>query len=420
MADTISLRQARRIALAAQGFLDPRPSGVPTMRHLRRVVARTQLLQVDSVNVLQRAHYMPLFSRLGPYPMELVDRAAAKPPRVLFEYWGHEASLIPVELQPYFRWRMAESREEAWGGMLRIAKERPEFVDWVREEVAAKGPVTAAQIEEDIPRRPKEQWGWNWSDTKRALELLFWGGEITSSRRNGSFARVYDLSERVLPQAVTQTPTPARADAIRELVRRSAEAMGVAADIELRDYFRLPSADFKIALAELVEAGELLPVTVQGWKPKAYLHPAARMPRAVRAATVLSPFDPLIWERQRTERLFDFHYRIEIYTPAEKRIYGYYVLPFLLGEAIAARVDLKADRKAGVLQVPGAFLEPGHSAGEVAEALATALWELAGWLGLDAVAPPVAGDLASALTKALRPSRPPAPRRPAASAAVPE
>ena len=239
MADSLTLAQARRIALAAQGFTDPRPTGVPNLRHLRRVMGRIGLVQMDSVNVVQRAHYLPLFSRLGPYPTDLLDRAAYRAPRELFEYWGHEASLVPVALQPYLRWRMDRAREQAWGGMRRIALERPEFVEWVRTEVKAKGPVTAAEIEEDVPRRA-ENWGWNWSDTKRALEWLFWAGEVAASRRNGSFARVYDLPERVLPAAVLDAPTPTDAEAMRELVRVASRALGVAVEVELRDYFRLP------------------------------------------------------------------------------------------------------------------------------------------------------------------------------------
>jgi uncharacterized protein len=401
MPDTISLAQARRIALAAQGFTDPRPAGPVTRRHLRRVVGRTGLLQIDSVNVLQRAHYLPAFSRLGAYPTELLDRSAYRAPRDLFEYWGHEASLLPVTLQPALRWRMAEAHVHAWGRMQRIARDSPDLVAWVLDEVRERGPITAAEIEQDVPRPSTTQWGWNWSDAKAALEWLFWIGEVTTARRNSAFARVYDLTERVLPVAVVQTPTPSEAEALRALVEQSAASLGVAAEIELRDYFRLPVAGFKQALAELVEAGTLIPVAVRGWKPRAYLHAAARFPRKVDVATLLSPFDPLIWERARTERLFDFHYRIGIYTPPGQRVHGYYALPFLLGDRIVARVDLKADRKAGVLLVPGAWAEPGHDPGVVAERLAGALQELADWLGLGPIAAPDTGDLAPALTAAL-------------------
>jgi uncharacterized protein YcaQ len=401
----LTLAQARRVALAAQGFGDARPTGPVTRRHLRRVVARTGLLQVDSVNVLKRAHYLPLFSRLGAYPDELLDRAVYRRPRDLFEYWGHEASLIPVELQPYLRWRMAEAHVHAWGRMRSIARDSPEVVRWVLDEVRDRGPVAAGEIELDVPNRAKDQWGWNWSDAKAALEWLFWTGEVTTASRNSGFARLYDLTERVLPAAIVHTPTPDEPDAVRELLRVSARGLGVAAEVELRDYFRLPVAGFRRALAELVEEGTLLPVTVRGWRPRTYLFAEARVPRSIRTATLLSPFDPLIWERSRTERLFDFHYRIGIYTPPEQRTHGYYALPFLLGERLVARVDLKADRRSGVLLVPGVWGEPGIDTGEVAMALATHLGELAAWLGLDTIGRPELGDLAAPLAAALRPRR---------------
>jgi len=386
--DVLSVAQARRIALAAQGFTDARPAGPPTMRHLRRVLDRTSLLQIDSVNVLQRAHYLPAFSRLGPYPTSLVDRAAYRAPRELFEYWGHEASLIPVHLQPMLRWRMRAANVAAWGRMRELHDKRPEVLAWVLEEVRDRGPLTAGEIEDDAPVR-KDNWGWNWSDVKASLEWLFWTGQVTTAKRNTGFARMYDLTERVLPARVVDTPTPDESDAHRELVRVAARALGVAAEIELRDYFRLPVAGARRAVADLVEAGELRPVTVQGWRQRAYLHAEAKLPRWVRAATLISPFDPLIWERGRTERLFDFHYRIGIYTPPEQRVHGYYALPFLLGDALVARVDLKADRQAGALRVPGVWAEPGHAVDEIAGPLATSLFELAGWLGLGEVAPPV-------------------------------
>ncbi|MBE1487934.1 winged helix-turn-helix domain-containing protein [Plantactinospora soyae] len=398
--ESLSLAQARRIALAAQGFADPMPAGVPTRRHLRRVLDRIGLLQMDSVNVLQRAHYLPLYSRLGPYPTDLLDRAAYRRPRDLFEYWGHEASLLPVDLHPALRWRMAGAHSDAWGGMRRIAVEQPELVARVLDEVRANGPLTAAEIEHDAPR-DKSNWGWNWSVVKQACEFLFWAGELMAGSRNTSFARVYDVPERVLPPAVLATPTPATPDAYRRLVGISARALGVAAEPELRDYFRLPVAAARVAIAELVEAGELLPVEVRGWRLPAYLHAQARLPRWIRASTLVSPFDPLIWERARTERLFGFTYRIEIYVPAPQRLYGYYVLPFLLGDRFVARVDLKADRKAGVLLIPAAWSEPGTDPVETARALAVELHRLAGWLGLDAVAAPEGGDLAGPLTAAL-------------------
>jgi uncharacterized protein YcaQ len=399
--DSLTLAQARRIALAAQGFTDPIPSGVPTLRHLRRVLGRIGLIQMDSVNVLQRAHYLPLYSRLGPYPMDLLERAAYRRPPALFEYWAHEASLLPVELQPLMRWRMANAARHAWGGMLRIAREQPDLVAWVLAEVRAKGPVTAAEIEWDATPKRHVNWGWNWSEVKRALEWLFYAGQVTSAGRNGAWARLYDLPERVLPPEVLDSPTPEPAEARRELVRISARALGVAAEAELRDYFRLPVLGFKEAIADLVEEGELIPVQVAGWKQRAYRYREAKLPRWVRASALLSPFDPLIWERSRTERLFGFRYRIEIYVPAPQRVYGYYVLPFLLGDQLVARVDLKADRQAGVLRIPAAWVEPGADRDETAEALAAELRRLAGWLGLSEVATPERGDFAQALGKRL-------------------
>jgi uncharacterized protein YcaQ len=404
MVDSLSSGQARRIALAAQGFTDPPPGGPVTRRHLRRVLGRTAMLQVDSVNVLQRAHYVPVFSRLGPYPTELVDRAAGRAPRELFEYWGHAASLLPTGLHPYLRWRMAQAREEAWGSMRHVATQRPDLVEWVRQEVAGRGPLTSAELEAVAPgpgRRDPTEWGWNWSDVKRALEFLFWSGEVTSAGRTSAFARRYDVPERVLPPAVLATPTPSDADAYRELVRVAAASLGVATEVDLRDYFRLPATATRPAVQDLVDAGELVPVTVEGWGRPAWLHAGARVARRVRAAALVSPFDPLVWERSRTMRLFGVHYRIEIYVPAAKRVHGYYVLPFLLGDELVARVDLKADRAAGVLRVPGAWVEPGQRPEEVAGPLADALRSMAGWLGLSDVARPDRGDLAGPLAGTL-------------------
>ncbi|UQU66310.1 winged helix DNA-binding domain-containing protein [Couchioplanes caeruleus] len=399
--ESLSVAQARRIALAAQGFTDPAPGGATDLRHLRRVLRRLHLIQMDSVNVLQRAHFMPLYSRLGPYDPGLLERAAYRRPRELFEFWGHEASLITVDLQPLFRWRMERAKDYAWGGMVRIATQQPELVARVLAEVRDRGPITAAEIEHDAPRT-KDHWGWNWSSVKQALEWLFYTGQITAAERTTSFARRYDLPERVLPREVLNTPTPAPQDAFRALVEMSARSLGVAAEPELRDYFRLPVAGFRQAVAELIEDKVLLPVTVRGWKGPTYVHHEARLPRWVRAATLVSPFDPLIWERARTERLFDMNYRIEIYVPAAQRLYGYYVLPFLLGDRFAARLDLKADRKAGVLQIPAAWLEPTADQEETAGALALELRRLAGWLGLTDIAPPQRGDFAGPLTEALK------------------
>ena len=392
----LSADQARRLALAAQGFADPRPAGEPDGHGLRRVLGRVGLFQIDSVNVLQRAHYLPLFSRLGPYDTALLDRAAYFAPRRLFEYWGHEASLLPVALQPLLRWRMARAADDAWGGMLRVQRDRPELVAQVLEEVRARGPVAAsAVLEHERPKRTGP-W-WDWSDVKRAFEWLFWSGQITSARRRG-FERLYDLPERVLPRRIMATPTPPEEEAQRGLVRSAARSLGVAAERDLRDYYRLPTGAAKARVAELVEAGELLPVEVEGWRTPAYLDPEARVPRRVDARALIGPFDSLVWERARTERLFGFRYRLEIYVPAPKRVHGYYVLPFLLGDRLVARVDLKADRQAGALRVQAAHAEP-DAPGETAETLAEELWSMAGWLGLEHVVVVPRGDLAPALAR---------------------
>ena len=390
----LSRRQARRTALAAQGFCDRRPKR-PDARALSRVVGRTNLFQIDSVNVLTRAQYMPLFSRLGPYDTGLLDRAFGRRPRRLFEYWAHEASLVPVELHPALRFRMARAHQHAWGGMRRIAEEQPELVTFVREEVQNRGPVTARDVEHDVPRS-KEHWGWNWSEAKRALEWLFWCGEVTSARRNGAFERVYDLPERVLPPEIVDAPTPDDAEAHRTLVEVAARAHGVATEPCLRDYFRLTPQESQAAVADLVEDEVLVPVQVDGWSRPAYMHHQARVPRKVSARALLSPFDPLVFERTRAEQLFDFRYRIEIYVPAPKRVHGYYVLPFLLGDRLVARVDLKADRKAGLLLVHAAFAEPDSPA-ETAAQLAAELRSLADWLGLSDIEVSPRGDLAEAL-----------------------
>ncbi len=376
----LSAAEARRLALAAQGFADPAPAGVGG-HALRRVIGRIGLIQIDSVNVLERAHYLPLYSRIGPYPRATIDGAAHRAPRRLFEYWGHEASLIPVATQPLLRWRMERAWQDAWGGMRRIQEDDPGLVERVLAQVAERGPVSASELSEG-PRRAGP-W-WDWSETKRALEYLFWSGRVSSARRR-RFERLYDLPERVLPAAVLETPTPAVEDAQRELVRIAARACGVAAERDLRDYFRLPAADAKSRVAELVEAGELVPVAVEGWgNVQGYLHRDARIPRRVEAAAVIGPLDSLIWERSRARRIFGFDFRLEIYVPAPKRIHGYYVLPFLLGDRLVARVDLKADRVAGLLRAKAIHLEPGAPA-ETLEALADELETMAGWLGLDAV-----------------------------------
>lgn len=376
----ISAAEARRIALAAQGFADPRPDRTPGGWDLRRVIKRVGLIQIDSVNVLTRAHYLPAFSRLGPYPTGLLDRASQRAPRRLFEYWGHEASLLPVELQPLLRWRMERAAGHAWGVIRRIQRDRPELVREVLEQVRDRGPLAASDLREERPRR-SGPW-WDWSDSKRALEWLFWSGQITAARRR-RFERLYDLPERVLPASVVAAATPSPADAQRELVRIAARSLGVAAERDLRDYFRLPTPEARERVAELVEAGELQPVEVEGWgRTPGYLHSEARVPRRLEAAALIGPFDSLIWERSRVRRLFEFEYRLEIYVPAPKRRHGYYVLPFLLGDRLVARVDLKADRKAETLRVRALHLEPGAPP-QALEALDHELERIAAWLGLD-------------------------------------
>src|SRR5439155_22356546 len=354
--ESLSAAEARRVALAAQGF----GAGART---LRSALDRIALIQLDSVNVLVRAHYLPAFSRLGPYRTDLLDRAAHRAPRRLFEYWGHEASLIRVDLQPALRWRMARAADDAWRGVRRVQRDQPQLVARVLDAVRERGPVAASELAEKRPRR-SGPW-WEWSDVKRACEWLFWSGQVTSARRRG-FERLYDVPERVLPAAVLAAPTPAVDEAQRELVRVAARALGVAAERDLRDYFRLPAADARARVAELVEAGELLPVAVEGWREAAYALPGVRVPRRIDAGALIGPFDSLLWERSRVERLFGFRFRLEVYVPAPRRVHGYYVLPFLLGDRLVARVDLKAGRQAGALLVRAAHAEPDAPPGPAA------------------------------------------------------
>jgi uncharacterized protein YcaQ len=397
-AERLPAAAARRIALGAQGFADPRPAGPVGTRQLKRMVDRLAVVQIDSVNVLSRSHYLPAFSRLGAYPRTALD-ALASPRRDLFEYWAHEASFLPVRLHPFLRWKMAAAEEHAWGSMVRIQRERPGYVAEVLDRVRDGGPLKASQLMEPRPDRPGTMW--NWHAGKVALEYLFFTGVLTARSRTAGFERVYDLTERVLPPAVVRAPTPDRADAIRELVRTASRALGVATEKDLADYFRLRVADTRAAIGELVDARELVPVEVTGWDRPAWLDPQARRPRWIRARALLTPFDSLVWERPRVERMFGFRYRIEIYTPAAKRVHGYYVLPFLLGDGLVGRVDLKADRQAGVLRVQGAYAEPGVDAAEVGAELAAELRLMADWMELDDVAVAGRGDLAGDLAAAV-------------------
>ena len=381
-----------------------RPEGATNVGHVKRAVDRLGLLQIDSVNVLTRAHYLPLFSRLGNYDSEHLDTLAwgRKSKRGLFEFWAHEASLLPLSNHPLWRWRMARAAANEGDGKNKLhvfRRDKARYIDEVRRQLADRGPLAASDLDSGplgIGKGKTGPW-WGWSDAKFAMEWLFFAGEVTTATRRGAFERVYDLTERVLPAAVLSLPTPSAEDAQRELLRISARALGVATATDLRDYFRLGVADTKARLAELVEEGALLPVTVEGWKNPAYLDPKARQPRAVEARALLAPFDPLIWERDRTLRIFDFFYRIEIYTPVAKRKHGYYVLPFLLGDRLVARVDLKADRANGRLLVHAAHLEDGADAKTVAGPLRDELRLMADWLGLKGLALPRAGTLSRAM-----------------------
>ncbi|MDB5417190.1 MAG: hypothetical protein JWP50_609 [Phenylobacterium sp.] len=399
MNDKLTAGEARRIVLAAQGFGQARPEGAVGKRQLVKLIERLGVIQIDSVNVVSRTHYLPAFSRLGAYPRALLEEVAWGKTRPLFEYWAHEASLLPLASQPLFRWRMQDAHDGVgvWKGVARFLRERREFVDRVLAEIAARGPLSASELE--MGHKGDGGW-WGWSEAKRALECLFWTGELTTATRRGTFERVYGLPEKVLPRAVLATPTPDRDDAQRQLLMIAARALGVGTERDLRDYFRMGVAETKARLAELVETGELTSVAVKGWREPAYLDPAARRPRRVEAHALLSPFDNLIWFRERTERMFGVRVRLEIYTPAAKRTHGYYVLPFLEGDALTARVDLKAERKAGVLIVQASHAEPWASDATPVR-LAQELKLMAGWLGLDSVRVEPRGDLAGALEDAV-------------------
>ncbi|WP_292990903.1 crosslink repair DNA glycosylase YcaQ family protein [Mycobacterium sp.] len=399
----LSAAQARRIAVAAQGFHEPKPQAAVTRAHLRRLISRIQVLQLDSVSVAVRAHYAPVFSRLGPYDRDVLDRAAwahsARSPRLLVEYWAHEAALMAVDDWPLMRWRMGQYRHGRWG--TRIVKANPKLADRIVAAVDELGPSTAGQIEAHLstaPRGPRGDWWGSRSDTKWVAEALFAAGTLTTATRVG-FARHYDLAEKVLPAEVVARQVD-ESEAVRELVLRAAGALGVATEPDLRDYFRLAPSQSKPAVAQLVADGELEQVNVDGWPVPAYLSVGQTIPRQNRGTALLCPFDPLIFFRPRVERLFGFHYRIEIYTPAGKRQYGYYVWPFLLDGELVGRVDLKADRSADTLHVLGAFVEEGQAPARVAEALAPELQTMAGWLGLAGVTVGRRGDLAAALRSA--------------------
>lgn len=400
---SLSAGQARRIAIAAQQLASPQPDAPRSVNrgHLRRLVDDIGILQIDSVNVLARAHLLPVFSRLGPYPTSVLEGAAWPArgrDRLLIESWAHMASLIPVEREPLLRWRQRRYETDGvWGQATRLRAEHPGFLDVVLDAIAQLGPSSAGDVEKALaaPGRGVAGW-WEWSITKVACEHLFAVGAIGVTGRRG-FERIYDLTERVLPPSVRAASTPAEADAKRELVALAARAHGVGTAGDLADYYRMSTTDTRRALADLVEDGRVRPVTVAGWDQPAFLHAQARVPRSVGGAALLSPFDPLVWRRERTERLFGMHYRIEIYTPAAKRVYGYYVLPLLVGDRLAGRLDLKADRATGRLLVQAAWVEPGADPATTAAAAAAELGRMARWLEFGEVAVAPRGTLAGPL-----------------------
>ncbi len=395
MTVTLTNAQARRIALGAQGFAEPRPAGRVDRRHLRRALDRMGLIQIDSVNVLARSQELTLFARLGAHPRTLIDDASRA--GELFEYWVHEASLVPTDQHPLFGWRMRGSFP--WVGFRRRMHSLAPYIEEVYQRVVDEGPLVAGDLKARVGR--KGTW-WDHDDGKIALEALFYQGRISARRRPADFARVYDLTERLIPAEVLARPEPSEHDARKELLVLAARSHGVGTLADLADYHRLKPTTCRAALGELVEEGRLIPATVREWDRPAYLHPDARRPRRIDARALLSPFDPVVWRRERALRMFDFHYRIEIYTPREKRRHGYYVMPFLLGDALVGRVDLKADRAEGRLLVQHAWPEPGVDEARVAAELYQELSEMAAWLELDRVEVTGRGDLGPVLARLAR------------------
>jgi len=401
---SLSRAQARRLVVAAQGLARPRPTGRVDRRHLRRVVQGLGLVQIDSVNVLVRAHHMPFFSRLGDHDPVLLHRLAYEDKR-LFEYWGHEASLVDVELEPLLRWRMAE--EHRWGGPASVGRQRPDLVAEIEALVLGAGaPLSAAEVDARLgtDQGRTAAW-WGWSDTKKALEHLFWGGRLGAVRRPG-FERAYCARSATVPADVLERPTPSLEDARRQLLLVAARAHGVATPRDLADYWRMPIRDVRALVTAMVHDGTLAAVEVEGWREAAVCLPDVTLPRRVDGCALVSPFDQAMWERKRVERVHDFRYAIEIYVPKHQRRHGYYVLPFLLGDTFVARVDLKADRSGRRLLVQSAWNEPdlaerGTDDDEVAGRLGAELRALASWLTLDDVTVEPMGDLAPALAAAL-------------------
>jgi len=385
---TITNDQARRLALAAQGFHEGRSSGRVDVRHFRKVVSHVGVIQLDSVNVFSRAHYMPFFSRVGPYDRDALDTWLWRSGE-MFEYWGHMASLLPTRHHRLFRWRMDHGFR--WSRAEQLLASQPGYLDDVLEQVRLRGPLQTSDLD-DPGERGSEQAMWNWSNGKVALEMLFVQGKVTTYDRP-NFIRLYDLPERVIPKDHLSASAPLQDEAIAELLVHSASALGVGSAGDLADYYRIRMPAARPVLARLVEAGRLVEVSVEGWGPLGYLHPDTVLPRRAKGTALLTPFDNLIWHRPRVERIWDFHYRIEIYVPEQKRVHGYYVLPFLMNGNLVARVDLKTNRRDMILQVRGAFGEPGVDKVAVGRALRYELEEVAAWMGMDDVAISRHGDL---------------------------
>lgn len=387
--------QVRRAHIAAQGLTKPRPSGSPNLGHVKRAIGTMGVLQIDSVNVVERAHQLTLFSRLGPYDRDLLWRALRE--REIFEGWAHAASFVPIADWPLYKHRMDSTRKNGWRVIRRLQDQVPGYIESIYEQLVTSGPLSASGL--DDPGDRKGPW-WGWADGKHVLEWLLESGRVAvADRRN--FTRLYDIAERVIPDEHRKSPAVPAEEAHRLLLMRAARRMAVGTAKGLADYFRLPILPARRAVADLAGEGALLPVEVEGWDEPAFMDPGATIPRAVEARALLNPFDPIVWYRDRTEALYDFAYRIEIYVPKPNRVYGYYVFPFLLGDELVARADIKADRKSGVLRVPGAFLEDGRDRSRVAREMASELEEMAEWLGLREVAVGRKGDLAGDLRRAL-------------------
>jgi len=384
--DSLSIADARALALAAQGFDTPRPASKATQRHVNSLISRLGVIQIDSVNVLVRSQELPLFSRLGNHDRNAIPKATES--QKIFEYWGHEAAHLPVEIHPLFRWKMEAARlgkARHWG-LTSFYDDNKAFVKRMLKHVETNGPTTARELSTRTEKRgaDKKSW-WDWDESKTALEYLFLTGQLMSRGRGTDFARIYDMPERVLPQRVFDAPTPTEHSARKQLLVRSAIAQGVATATDLADYYRQKPAAVKPLIAELLEEGELRAVAVDGWTEKAFVHRSAKLPKQLHATALLSPFDSLVWCRPRNERLFDFHYRIEIYTPKEKRKFGYYVLPFMMNGQMVGRVDLKADRANSKLLVHSVHAEKGVKRSNISDALNTELRTMALWLELDKV-----------------------------------